>query len=120
MLNILQFIRYVVAYVFIASGIMKIISVELGQYFLSLGLPYPIYFKYVVVILEIGCGIIILLNKRVKFATIPLIAIMIGAILLTKIPLLHTSFMEFAFQARLDIVMLVLLFILYNHYHRNY
>lgn len=119
-MNVLQFIRYVVAYVFITSGIMKIINAELGQYFLSLGLPYPVYLKYVVAILEIGCGVFILLHKRVRYATIPLIVIMIGAILLTKVPLLHTSFMEFAFQARLDIVMLVLLFVLYSNYHRNY
>ncbi|WP_419392842.1 hypothetical protein [Cytobacillus praedii] len=53
-------------------------------------------------------------NKQVKNATIPLITIMAAALLLTKIPLLHTGFMPFAFNARLDLIMLVLLFILYK------
>ncbi|MDZ5474086.1 hypothetical protein SM124_20390 [Bacillus sp. 31A1R] len=54
------------------------------------------------------------MDKEVKRATVPLIIIMIGAILLTKVPILHTGLVQFAFSARLDIVMLVLLFILYH------
>lgn len=119
MVDTLKFIRFIVAYVFITSGMMKFASVDLSNYFLSLGFPYPIVFKNVVAILEIICGILILMNKRVKYATIPLLIIMIGAIATTKIPLLHSSVLNFAFQARLDIAMLVLLIILFQNYHRN-
>jgi hypothetical protein len=39
---------------------------------------------------------------------------MVGAILITKVPVLHSGFLAFAFNARLDIIMLVLLFILHS------
>lgn len=113
-LSVIHLIRYSVAYVFITSGVMKLVSDELGNYFISLGLPFPLYLMYFVSLIEIICGILILANKQVKNAAIPLITIMIAALLLTKIPLLHTGFMPFAFNARLDIIMLVLLFILYK------
>ncbi|MFZ7945763.1 MULTISPECIES: DoxX family protein [Bacillaceae] len=113
-LSTIKLIRYVVAYVFIISGLMKLISTELAQVFLNLGLPYPHILLNVVIILEIGCGILILGNKAVKNAVIPLIAIMIAALLLTKLPVLKTGVFQFAFNARLDIVMLALLVILYN------
>lgn len=113
-ISINSLIRYVVAYVFITSGFMKFWSEELANSFIGLGLPFPVYFMYVVALLELFCGSLILMNKQVKPASIPLIAIMIGAILLTKVPILHAGFAQFTFQARLDIVMLVLLFILFG------
>lgn len=119
-MNTLRLIRFLVAYVFITSGLMKFLNVELSNYFISLGFPYPIYFKNIIAIIELICGLLIFLNKRVKYSTVPLIAIMLGALLTTKVSLLQTGIMEFAFQARLDIVMLILLIILYQNYHRNY
>ncbi|MFJ7724958.1 DoxX family protein [Neobacillus sp. NPDC097160] len=110
----IKLIRYAVAYVFITSGFMKLISTELANVFLNLGLPYPHIMLYVVVLLEIVCGMFILLNKAVNTAVIPLIAIMMAALLLTKLSSLHTGFLQFAFNARLDIVMIILLVILYN------
>ncbi|MBO0961906.1 DoxX family protein [Neobacillus sp. MM2021_6] len=115
-LSMIKFIRYAVAYVFIISGLMKLMSAELANGFLHLGLPYPHIMLHVIVALEIGCGMFILLNIAVKNAVIPLIAIMIAALLLTKLPSIHTGILQFAFNARLDIVMLVLLVILYNRY----
>ncbi|MFD2444961.1 DoxX family protein [Bacillus sp. CGMCC 1.16607] len=116
-LSTYKLIRYTVAYVFIISGLMKLISVELGNYFINLGLPFPLYLKYGVATVEMICGLFLIVNKHVKQTTIPLIAIMIAAIILTKVPILHTGFMAFAFNARLDIIMLVLLFILYTRNH---
>lgn len=110
----MNFIRYSVAYVFIISGAMKIVSEELATTFINLGLPYPIYFMYVVALTELVCGGLILANKKVKTASIPLILIMIAAIILTKVPLLRAGLLTFAFQARLDIVMIFLLAILYR------
>lgn len=94
---------------------MKLISADIQNYFLSLELPYPHQVMYLVAFVELICGVLILVNKGVKKATIPLIIIMIGAFLITKVPVLHSGFMPFAFNARLDIIMLVLLFILHSH-----
>ncbi|RFB09648.1 DoxX family protein [Bacillus sp. HNG] len=114
----LNLIQYAVGYVFITAGAMKLLSNELSSTFMNLPLPAPELVMYVVAILEILCGILVLINKEVKKATIPLLVIMIAAILLVKIPILHTGFIHFAFAARLDIVMLVLLYILYNSHHK--
>ncbi|MEH7419481.1 DoxX family protein [Neobacillus drentensis] len=111
-------IRYAVAYVFITSALMKLMSSELANHFLGLGLPYPQLMLKLVIFLEMVCGILLLVNKSVKNAVVPLIGIMIVALFVTKIPLLHTDFLAFAFQARLDIVMLVLLIYLYKQYPR--
>jgi putative oxidoreductase len=107
-------IRFAVAFVFITSGVMKLFSTELAEVFIGLGLPFPDILLYVTAFLEIICGILILLNRDVKKAVIPLIGIIIAAILLTKIPELNSGILSFAFKARLDIVMLVLLYILYS------
>lgn len=117
-MNAVNLIRYSVAYVFITSGLMKLLSEELANIFIGLGLPFPIYFMYLVALTEIICGGLILANKYVKKASMPLILIMIAAIILTKIPVLHAGLIEFAFNARLDIVMLTLLLILYKGSHR--
>jgi putative oxidoreductase len=109
-----KLIRYVVAYVFITSGLMKLISEELAHSFINLGLPYPHILLNVVALLEIICGILLLANRSVKNASIPLLGIMIAALLLTKLPTINTGFLQFAFNARLDIVMILLLIILYT------
>ncbi|MBT2720727.1 DoxX family protein [Bacillus sp. ISL-46] len=108
-----KLIRITVAYVFITSALMKLMSTEVANHFLGLGLPYSHMMLKIIILLEIVCGILLLVNKAVKNAVVPLIGIMIAAILLTKVPLLHTGFLPFAFGARLDIVMLVLLVYLY-------
>ncbi|MEH7379282.1 DoxX family protein [Bacillus sp. JJ1533] len=114
----MKLIHYSVAYVFIAAGALKLLSNELSATFMNLPLPAPVMVMYIVAILEIICGILIAINKEVKKATIPLLVIIIAAILLVKIPILHTGFLQFAFAARLDIVMLALLYILYNSHQK--
>ncbi|MEH7255289.1 DoxX family protein [Neobacillus niacini] len=113
-LTTLSLVRFAVAYVFITSGVMKLFSVELAEVFIGLGLPFPDMLLHVTAFLEIICGILIILNRSVKHAVIPLIGIMIAAILLTKLPLLNSGILSFAFKARLDIVMLLLLITLYS------
>ncbi|QED46929.1 DoxX family protein [Cytobacillus dafuensis] len=115
----INLIRYAVAYVFIVSSMMKMMNPEMGAYFVNLGLPYPIIVMYIVAITEFICGVFILLNRSVSNATIPLIGIMIFAIILTKIPTISSGFIQFAANARLDIVMLILLFILYRQPSRK-
>jgi putative oxidoreductase len=112
--KVLEILRYAVAYVFIISGIMKLLNETIATHFMNLGLPYPQQTMYIVALLEVGCGILIIIKKWVKYASMPLIFIMIGAILITKVPLLHTGLLNFFFQARLDIVMLALLLIIYH------
>ncbi|MEH7747227.1 DoxX family protein [Neobacillus drentensis] len=103
-----------VAYVFITSALMKLMGSEVANHFLGLGLPYPHLMLKLVILLEMVCGILLLVNKAVKNAVVPLIGIMIGALLLTKVPLLHTGLLPFAFGARLDIVILVMLVYLFK------
>ncbi|WP_230200064.1 DoxX family protein [Bacillus niameyensis] len=109
-----KIMRYVVAYVFIVSGLMKLLDTGLGNFFVSLGLPFPTFLLYAVALTEIICGIFIILNIKVKLASIPLLAIMIGAIVITKLPTLSVNVMKFLFDARLDIVMLAILIMLYR------
>jgi putative oxidoreductase len=113
-----KLIRIVVAYVFITSALMKFMGTEVAVHFLGLGLPYPHMMLKLVILLEMVCGILLLVNKAVKQAVIPLMGIIIAALLLTKVPLLHTGLLPFAYGARLDIVLLVLLVYLYKQYPR--
>jgi uncharacterized membrane protein YphA (DoxX/SURF4 family) len=113
-----KLIRITVAYVFITSALMKFMGTEVANHFLGLGLPYPHMMLKLVILIEMVCGILLLVNKSVKNAVIPLIAIIIGALLLTKVPLLHNGLLPFAYSARLDIVLLVLLVYLYKQYPR--
>ncbi|TFB14619.1 DoxX family protein [Filobacillus milosensis] len=111
-----QLIRYLVGFVFIVSALMKVTGNGLGTNFANMGFPSPITIMYLVAIIEIICGLLILLNRYVKLATIPLMVIVIGALIVTKLPMLHGGIVHTLFQARLDIVMLGLLFLLYQQY----
>lgn len=108
-------IRYVVAYVFITSGIMKIVNEDLSTVFVNLRLPYPLMMMYIVALVELVAGVLIFANRSIKLVVIPLIGIMIAALILTKLPSFHSGFLHFAFNARLDIIMLVLLWMLYKY-----
>ncbi|MDQ0232047.1 DoxX family protein [Metabacillus malikii] len=115
-LSTISLIRYVVAYVFIASGLMKLFGPDMSSMFSQIGIPYPLNSMYILAIIELICAALILLHKYVKKAVAVLLAIMVISIVLTKIPLLHEGIFVFAFNARLDIVMVVLLYILYKTY----
>lgn len=107
---------YVVAYVFLTSGMMKLLNEEFGQHFANMGLPYPFIFVKVIAIIEILGAVFLFIQKWVKLAVIPLIFIMFGAIFLTKIPMMHTGFMAFVFESRLNVIILILLWYLYTKY----
>ncbi len=115
----LRWMRMAVAYVFIVSGMMKFVSPELTQAFIELPLPFPEQLMIIVAMIEIVCGMMLLMKRTSRLATLPLIGIMVAALILTKFTLLQTGFMPFAFQARLDIVMLILLFILSFQYEQE-
>ncbi len=105
-----------VGYVFITSGVIKLIVHDFKGLFAGLGLPYPELTLFLVAVIEIACGMLIAGRMYIRFAAPPLILIMAIAIILTKIPTLtHSGFLSFAFEARLDIVMLILLFLIWKH-----
>ncbi|MEC5425098.1 DoxX family protein [Virgibacillus sp. C22-A2] len=109
-------ICYAVGYVFITSGILKLVVSDFQVMFMNLGLPFPSTTLFLIAIVEIGCGMLVAGRMYVKLAVPPLILIILGAIYLTKIPvLLNKGFLSFAFEARLDIVMLILLLLIWQH-----
>ncbi|SHM73475.1 DoxX family protein [Gracilibacillus kekensis] len=109
-----QLIRYVVGYVFITSALMKLVISDFTGVFANLGIPSPEITVLIVGITELIAGLFIIFNYYVKRAVIPLLIIIIAAIILTKIPILYSGIFQFAFEARLDIVMLFLLYILWK------
>ncbi|WP_240452264.1 DoxX family protein [Virgibacillus sp. YIM 98842] len=118
-LSIKAWICYAVGYVFIASGILKFLDGSFKGLFIQFGLPFPETALLLVAVVELGCGMLIISRMYLKLAVPPLILIMLGAIYITKIPvLLNESFLRFAFEARLDIVMLILLLLIWNHRSR--
>lgn len=110
-----KWIYYVVGYVFITSGVMKLLFADFQTMFIDLGFTFPGATLWLVALAEVACGMLVLGNLYVKQAAIVLIAIILSAILITKIPILFTKgILNFAFEARLDIVMLVLLILIWG------
>lgn len=115
-LNMATWLCYAVGYVFITSGVMKLINTDFRATFHSLGVPFPETTLFLVAIIELGCGALIAGGMYVRKASMPLLVIMVGAIYYSKLPLIAVDgFLAFAFQARLDIVLLILLLLLIKH-----
>src|SRR5690625_36303 len=115
-LHLLKWVRYAVGYVFITSGIVKLLVPEFKLFFLSLGFPFPNIVLFLVAIIEISCGALIIGRMYLKKATLPLIIIMIGALTIAKLPiLLKENILSFVFESRLDIVMLILLILIWKN-----
>lgn len=113
---ITNWICYAVGYVFIVTGLVKLLFDDFQVIFNSMDIPYPETVLLLIAIVEIVCGALIAAGYYVKEASIPLIIIIMGAIILTKTPVLTgQGFFQFLFVARLDIVMLILLILLFNH-----
>lgn len=116
-LKLLNWFRYAIGYVFISSGIVKLLVPDFIGLFSSLGLPFPTTFLFLVATIEVACGALIIARMYLKYATVPLIAIMIGALFIAKLPiLLNEGMLSFIFESRLDIVMLILLIFLWRHH----
>ena len=107
---------YATGYVFIISGMMKLINPDFREIFAGVGLPFPEVMLLLVALVELGCGMLIVGRMYMNIAVAPLIFIMLGALYFTKIPLIGTSgFLNFSFQARLDIVLIILLLLIWQH-----
>lgn len=111
-----KWICFAIGYVFITSGLMKLLVPGFQEMFANLGFPFPEMTLFVVAMVEIACGMLIVGRMYIRQAVLPLILIMFGAILLTKLPILTDSGMlTFAFEARLDIVVLLLLYLIWKY-----
>ncbi|MDY0404149.1 DoxX family protein [Virgibacillus sp. 179-BFC.A HS] len=115
MLDRRNWLGWLVGYVFIVSGAMKLLMPGFAETFAQLGVPYPQTTVFVVALCEIGCGACIAGKFAVKEASAILLVIMAGALYFAKLPALTSEGpLQFAFDARLDIVMIVILLILFR------
>jgi putative oxidoreductase len=98
-------IRLMIGAVFLSEGIQKFLFPDqLGAgRFLKIGLPMPELLGPFVGTVEIVCGTLVLLGLWTRVAVIPLLAIMAGALITTKWPMLRAQgFWYMAHEARTD------------------
>jgi putative oxidoreductase len=113
-------VRLAVGSVFVASGIVKFLFDNQGAgRFAKIGFPHPSALAAFVGTTEAVCGTLVLLGLLVRLASLPLLVDMVVALATTKLPLLFgagpeavaappkTGFWAFAYQARLDVTMLL-------------
>jgi putative oxidoreductase len=109
--------------VFFPEGLQKLMFPDIlgAGRFLRIGIPYPDVMAPFVGVVEIVCGVLIIVGLFTRLAAIPLILIMIVAIVSTKIPILlghdfwifhvakfpHYGFWSMAHEARADLCMLL-------------
>lgn len=103
-------IRLMVGAVFISEGIQKFLFADtLGAgRFAKIGLPSPEFLANFVGVFEITCGTLVLVGLLTRYASIPLIIIMIVSIITTKLPILTSNgFWSLAHESRIDWAMLL-------------
>jgi putative oxidoreductase len=114
----LALVRAAVGFVFLSSGALKFLFDNQGPArFAKIGLPPSL--AYFVGAVEIVCGALVLVGLFARLAALPLVVDMVVAIVTTKLPLLFgagpepvaappkTGVFAFAYQARLDLTMLL-------------
>lgn len=103
-------IRLLVGAVFLSEGIQKFLfpaTLGVGR-FLKIGIPAPHFFAPFVGVVEIVCGVLLIIGLLTRLAAIPLIIDISVAIITTKIPMLATGgFWSMAHEARTDYCMLL-------------
>jgi uncharacterized membrane protein YphA (DoxX/SURF4 family) len=110
-------IRLYVGLIFAGEGLLKFLRPEaLGTgRFEKVGIPDAALLAYFDGILEIFCGALILVGLMTRWAVIPMIGDMVGALVLTKVPLLwggaalyptERGLLDFFHEGRLEIAML--------------
>lgn len=117
--------------VFVSEGLQKFLyASELGSgRFAKLGLPFADILGPTVGAVEIICGLAVVIGWRLRLVTLPLIAVMVGAVVTTKIPILagtelfgltlralpRYSVLMMLHEARTDLVMLASLLLLHRY-----
>ncbi|MGX9788636.1 DoxX family protein [Mycobacterium sp. MMS18-G62] len=110
-------IRLYVGLIFAGEGVLKFLRPdELGPgRFNKAGIPAGTLFAYLDGVFEIGCGVLILAGLFTRLATLPMIVDMLGALMITKVPLLwgnaplypkEGGFWDFFHEGRLEVAML--------------
>ncbi|HEX8794561.1 MAG TPA: DoxX family protein [Polyangiaceae bacterium] len=103
-------VRLLVGGVFLSEGIQKFLfpaALGAGR-FAKIGIPAPEVMGPFVGVVEVVCGLLLLVGLLTRLAAIPLIVDMIVAIATTKIPmLLKGGFWAMAHEARTDWCMLL-------------
>ncbi|HKV22251.1 MAG TPA: DoxX family protein [Mycobacterium sp.] len=110
-------IRFYVGLIFVGEGLLKFLRPEaLGSgRFEKAGIPAGALFANLDGAFEIMCGVMILAGLLVRIATLPMIVDMIGALTITKVPLLwggaplypkEGGVWDFFHEGRLEIAML--------------
>lgn len=110
-------IRLYVGAVFLSEGVQKFVFPHrLGEgRFDKIGIPAPGFVAALDGVFEIVCGLLILVGLLTRLATVPMIINMVGALVLTKLPLLWGSaalfagergWWAFAHESRLDVAQL--------------
>lgn len=114
-MQVYKWIRFAIGYVFITSGIVKLLVPSFQEVFANLGIPYANISLFLLAMIEIICGTLIIANMYVKYVTVTLTVIMVGAIIIAKLPVLfQDGILSFLFESRLDVTMLILLVILWR------
>jgi putative oxidoreductase len=101
-------VRLAVAFVFLVAGIRKLTDIESGVgFFGSIGIPMPEVMFPFVAVMEVLCGLLVLIGLLTRAAAIPLAIIMIVALITTKLPQLPEGVSGFLNASRLDVTMLL-------------
>ncbi|HLK35906.1 MAG TPA: DoxX family protein [Polyangiaceae bacterium] len=113
-------VRLAVGSVFLSSGLVKFLFDNQGPgRFAKIGLPHAPALAAFVGTTEVVCGALVLVGLFVRLASLALVVDMMVAIATTKVPLLFgvgpepvaappkTGLWAFAYQARLDVTMLL-------------
>lgn len=112
----LLLIRVLVGWVFVSEGIQKFVfPAQLGTgRFQQIGIPQAHFMAPLVGAIEIACGILLLIGLFTRIAVIPLLAVILTAIVTTKLPMLmKNGVWSMLHEARTDFSMLLgLLFLL--------
>jgi putative oxidoreductase len=110
-------IRLYVGLIFVGEGVLKFVRPDaLGPgRFIKAGIPAGTFLAYLDGVFEIGCGLLILVGLFTRLATLPMIVDMLGALGITKVPLLwghaplypkEGGFWDFFHEGRLEVAML--------------
>jgi uncharacterized membrane protein YphA (DoxX/SURF4 family) len=103
-------VRLLVGGVFVAEGMQKFLfpdTLGVGR-FVKIGIPAPAVMAPFVGVVEIACGLLLVLGLFTRLAVIPLIIDMLVAIATTKVPiLLKSGFWAMVHEARTDYSMLL-------------
>jgi uncharacterized membrane protein YphA (DoxX/SURF4 family) len=103
-------VRLLVGGVFLSEGVQKFLypdALGVGR-FMRIGIPAPEFTAPFVGVVEILCGLLVIVGFLTRLAAIPLIVDILVAIASTKIPiLLKSGFWAMAHEARTDYTMLL-------------